>query len=93
MSGNDNSRTNTGFDDPQSGGGHGETSDSSSHGGQQKTDWKKKAGEMVEKYLAICPGSHETIENIGNTSPSEPRNPLMDVSCLAVNNSHVVVYY
>ena len=88
MSGNDNSRTNTGFDDPQSGGGHGETSDSSSHGGQIKTDWKKKADEMVKEYLASCPGSYETTGNFGNTSPSESWNPLMNVSCFAINNRH-----
>lgn len=87
MSGNDNSGTNTGFDDPQSGGGHGETSDSSSHGGQQKTDWKKKADEMVKEYLASCPGSYETTGNFGNTSPSESWNPLMNESGTSLSDT------
>lgn len=88
MSGNDNSSTNTGFDGPQPGGGHGGTSDSSSHGGQQKIGWKRKSDEMFEEYLASCPRSSRPIGNFGNTSPSESRNPLMNVSCFAINNRH-----
>ena len=88
MSGNDNSKANAGFDGPRPGGGQGGTSDSSSHGEQQKTDWPKKVGKMYEEYLASCPGSHETIGNFGSTSPSESWNPLMSVSCFAVNNRH-----
>lgn len=54
-------RTNPGFDHPL-----GAAGTSSSHGGDpEKTDWPKKANEMMEDFLSRCPGAHG-----GNEQPS-----------------------
>lgn len=82
--GDDNSKTNTGFDGPLRGGDYSGTSDSFNREEHQKTDWKKVANKMTEDYYAGCPGSYGTSEHFRNLSlPSEQRNRPMNV-CLFV---------
>lgn len=83
----DNTRTNAGFDGPSGG-----MSDSFSHGGQQKTEWQKKVDEMIEEFLAECPGSHGTSGNFRSaSSSSEQGNPLRNVGLLLVKIKVIIV--
>ena len=83
--GSGSSWTNAGFDDPLRAGDHVGTSDSFSHGGHVKTDWKKKANEMCEEYLSGCPGASRTNEHSASTGHStEQSDPLMNVCSLVV---------
>ena len=81
----ENGMSNSGFD-PLSAGDHDSmsgTNISTSHSGNQQTDWKKYADESFQHYLSGCPGAYG-----GNRLPSEQQKVCFFYLYRVINKSH-----